>query len=573
MPENSSAGELPADYYLQNFHTLVSFVEDTYGELLLPVEQRWLGAIRACSTSSQRLYIRLLSRKGGAFRLSRLQYSDIPDIASARHELASGDLILDTPPASLAELLRAYTFPELRRLLEPALARTATRVKFTDERLGTDRTEDHDRLAGADQWLCPLGHEHLSLFSLCFFGNPYQDISEFVRRDLGNVRYEPYVIEPGSRAFQSRAQIESHLKLYECDVLLELSDQRDFEQLLAVEQALPERLADDPHMCRRLDRLRNRLARQCERLKQWNVALELYRKTQAAPSRERQIRILMATHCTDEAVSLCAKLLADPLCEAEHQVGVRLASKLTQSGALVDVPGEKAPCKLTAAGKPTRTPRFKPASSKLILRQNDARVERISRDFYARFGVCHEVENALLTGVLGLFIWDILFLSVPGAFFNPFQQAPADFHEPEFERARAGPLAARLSELDKPGVLATRVLNRFTQSYGTANPLVQWGRLSEPLLQLALDRIPTDHWRLVFNRMLLDTRENTTGLPDLVLFPEAGGYELIEIKGPGDTLQQNQHRWMQFFFEHGIPSRVVHVSWAQAVESTSAVRK
>ena len=46
--------------------------------------------------------------------------------------------------------------------------------------------------------------------------------------------------------------------------------------------------------------------------------------------------------------------------------------------------------------------------------------------------------------------------------------------------------------------------------------------------------------------------------------PEAGSYELIEVKGPGDKLQQNQIRWFNYFQQQGLPARVVSVSWQQA---------
>jgi len=54
-----------------------------------------------------------------------------------------------------------------------------------------------------------------------------------------------------------------------------------------------------------------------------------------------------------------------------------------------------------------------------------------------------------------------------------------------------------------------------------------------------------------------------TGFPDLVLFRDDDEfYEFIEIKGPGDTVQPNQLRWMQQFSENRIPYRVVNVRWA-----------
>lgn len=37
---------------------------------------------------------------------------------------------------------------------------------------------------------------------------------------------------------------------------------------------------------------------------------------------------------------------------------------------------------------------------------------------------------------------------------------------------------------------------------------------------------------------------------------------MIEVKGPGDRLQDNQLRWLDFCAEHGMPVEVCYVQWA-----------
>ena len=61
--------------------------------------------------------------------------------------------------------------------------------------------------------------------------------------------------------------------------------------------------------------------------------------------------------------------------------------------------------------------------------------------------------------------------------------------------------------------------------------------------------------------VISDLRNNSSGFPDLVHFPAVGGYRLIEVKGPGDSLQKNQQRWMQYFHQHGIPHQLARVTW------------
>ncbi|MBT3900954.1 MAG: VRR-NUC domain-containing protein, partial [Gammaproteobacteria bacterium] len=40
-----------------------------------------------------------------------------------------------------------------------------------------------------------------------------------------------------------------------------------------------------------------------------------------------------------------------------------------------------------------------------------------------------------------------------------------------------------------------------------------------------------------------------------------GGYQLVEVKGPGDKLQANQIRWIRHFEQVELPFEVVNVQW------------
>jgi hypothetical protein len=102
---------------------------------------------------------------------------------------------------------------------------------------------------------------------------------------------------------------------------------------------------------------------------------------------------------------------------------------------------------------------------------------------------------------------------------------------------------------------------RWQQKQGLMNPLVNWQDINLEIIRIALERIDYLHWRAVFDRILRDLRNNSSGFPDLVHFPAVGGYRLIEVKGPGDSLQKNQQRWMQYFHQHGIPHQLARVTW------------
>ncbi|HDR9112440.1 TPA: VRR-NUC domain-containing protein, partial [Burkholderia territorii] len=209
-----------------------------------------------------------------------------------------------------------------------------------------------------------------------------------------------------------------------------------------------------------------------------------------------------------------------------------------------------------AAGVPRET---------LVLARPDefVSVEYAVRDHLARPDApVHYVENTLINSLFGLLCWEAVFAAVPGAFFHPFQRGPADLHAPDFALRRTDAFATCFAQLDS-GVYRDTIRRHYVAKMGLQSPFVFWGVLSDALLDEALACLPPAHLRLWFTRLLADIRGNRSGLPDLVRFwPGERRYELIEVKGPGDRLQDNQTRWLAYCIAHGMPVRVVDVEWA-----------
>ena len=156
---------------------------------------------------------------------------------------------------------------------------------------------------------------------------------------------------------------------------------------------------------------------------------------------------------------------------------------------------------------------------------------------------------------------DRLFAPVSAAFFNPFQHRPSDFYAPEFRQRRRKLFDRTWEGIASNADMLRIVRRRWRQKQGLMNPLVNWQALELETIELALERIDHEHWRVIFDRILADLRNNRAGFPDLIHFPAAGGYCLIEVKGPGDSLQKNQQRWMQYFAAQAIPHQLVRVTW------------
>jgi hypothetical protein len=171
------------------------------------------------------------------------------------------------------------------------------------------------------------------------------------------------------------------------------------------------------------------------------------------------------------------------------------------------------------------------------------------------------VENTLLSSLFGLLFWDAIFAPVPGAFFHPFQAEPADLLHPEFLTARQSQFDTLFAELETDAY-RNIILDCYRIKQWIQSPFVYWSMLNEELLNLALTCIPANHLRLMFLRLLQDIKTNRSGLPDLIQFwPREQRYQMIEVKGPGDRLQDNQKRWLDYCGTHQIPVAVCYVQW------------
>ncbi len=556
--------ELPADYYLDNFRDLLQFVRSTYADLLIESEKQFADQLMDLSEPAVRLYIRLLCRSKSIFRLDKLHYSEIPDLISAAAELEESGYLQINPEYDVQSLLPLLTKQDIANLLSAAAACEADQkgkslsvLKRAElENLALDNLPDSAVIFQQMTVLEVLNQDHFEVYKLCFFGNLYQDMTDYVLRDLGLTQFETYELDKQYRAFDSREKICSHLAYYQCSYRFDQLAPDDIDAQIQLASELPEPI--DNALQRRVDRLRNKIARNLERQKSYEQALDLFEKSARPPARERRARILATLQRDHEALELCAQIASSPFNEEERHSVTAFAARLAKR------------CE-SPWPKPSL---YKPPQHHLTLKNREGSVEYIVRDYFNEQSTnCFYTENVLCNSVFGLFFWDIVFAPVAGVFYNPFQQAPADFYEPEFVRTREPLLKARLDMVRNPGQLRRLVLQHYERKHGLQNPMVNWRYLELDLLEQALERIPLVDWETLFQRLLLDLRAHRTGFPDLVVFPDVGGYEFVEVKGPGDTLQKNQLRWMEYFAKVGIKHSVCHVEWAGEIDGSPVVEE
>lgn len=545
--------DLPETYYLDNVLTLFKHVTRVYADLLEDQQLEFLQGFAALTTDASKLCIRLLNRGPEWFRASKLSYAEIESLDAATEELAAQGFLEINAEIDPATLLSLYTMPELRSLLDDASGlKKLRRTELEQALLERDDKEFFAALSNSDSLLRILHGDEYLVCQMLFFGNLNQSMTDFVLRDLGLYQYESYKIDPGHRPYRSTLDIQLHWLLYQLQTLFELSDISDPSVLQQLAAMIPNNIESTSPAYRNSERLRYQLARQLERIGELPTAIEQYRQCLSPPSRERIARILNQQGRHREALELCLQILEQPINDEEIQFANLFASRLVKRH------GFERPAAVKSQHK-----RYQPEIIDLELEYHDS-VEIAAAEFYDLqddADSCYYVENNLFNGVLGLLIWDVMFAPLPGAFYNPFQYRPADFYEHDFCARRSDLMAQSWESINSNADIWRVISARWQQKQGLMNPLVNWQQLELDLIELALERIDYHHWRTVFNRILGDLRNNRSGFPDLVHFPPGGGYCLVEVKGPGDSLQNNQQRWMQYFHQHGIPHCLARVTW------------
>ncbi len=536
-------------YYLENFRKVLGWLRARYEDLLTPPERDFADSFNRLPKESAALLVRMITRRGDLFRSSRLVYAEIGAADAAATALIAAGWVESQPALEWSDWQRLFTKAELSSLFAAPLPMRRSSKQQLLQYLQATRDAAH----ALALWSARTGESvfRLTVAPLCerlrivFFGNFRQDWSELVLTDLGIYRYESVAIDAGARAFRTRAEIDQFYSLYECR-----------EQLRAgapperVLERIPPALADCAWIESRRARLLLQTGRRLEQAGQEPQALAAYRLCNEPRAQLRAARVLETQGRWQEAWDGLAHIVEEEASEGVRQLSDRIRTRL----------GRRLGC--------PATPRVKGGWQTFRMQIPRPALPAAVEPLAASHLDCEQapvfyVENGLLNSLLGLWCWEAIFAPLPGAFFHPFQAAPADLLEREFCARRAAQLAACRTSLES-GNYRERMLGTFREKAGLASPFVAWDLLTPELLALALECIAPQHLQCCFERILADIGANRAGLPDLIqFFPRERRYRLIEVKGPGDRLQDNQIRWLDFCAANAIDAAVCKVAWSE----------
>lgn len=549
-------------YYLANFQQLVGWIHQRYANLLSLEELQFIAQLNALPRAAQALFVRMVIRKGSLFRASKLHYDEIGDVQEAIAALLALRWVERDPCLTIEQLFDLLQKSEIALAFslsakEKALRKADQLALLRQPISGQDAIQDSTEQANAftqpfSSWHRAsdepvyrlLNQELCDRLRLMFFGNFHQDWSQFILSDLGIHRYEKVHFSTASRAFRTRRDVDDTIALQRCrELFFANAPVEDVLQQLA--QCSP----GNDWLLRRREKFLFQIGQQLEKTRDWDAAFTVYASCRYPGARLRTIRVLEKNGCSDAAFARLNEAQRAPESEAERQQLLRIAARLERKLKL-----EKTP---VMAALPVQR-----IDLSLPLPAAPFFVEGVVRDHLTQLDApVYYVENTLINALFGLLCWEAIFSPVPGAFFHPFQRGPVDLHSADFRQRRAPQFAASFAALDS-GHYRERMRQTYAEKQGIQSPFIVWPALSTQLLELALTCIPARHLKLAFERILFDIKSNRNGFPDLIQFwPTQQRYRMIEVKGPGDRLQDNQKRWMDYCAEHQMPVAVCHVEW------------
>jgi len=529
---------VPDNYYLDYFVRLTDLVKLRYGDLLSATDNQFLHAIDQTDPVALRLLIRLYLRKGPCFVSTKLRYREVPDCAAALTALLEQGLIEADPAVYAWQLVELLPIAQSRQLFSP----DDPRCRKTDllARWLEDQTLQPCSAWGLSESIIqPTGADSYRRLQLLYFGNERQTLTEFVLEDLGLFQYESYSLERSNRLFQDADDITTTLVLNDlADDFYQLCDTKDWSALADLAaQVLA--LVPSERLTRRWYRLLNRIGYRLEQAGDLDLAESCFSTNAQPPARERLARIAFKRGQYEACLSQLETLAEQPICADETAFYRRFVNRVRTKLGLA---------KLTF-----------PVPALTVRQANWLRTPgSVETQACEHLGHAVWLENALPLGVFGLLYWPVIFADVPGVWQHPFQSAPTDLYDEDFCTQRQTWLAPMATHTKAQW--RASLIERWQTKYGLANPFVHWSALSLEVLLACFDALSQAQWLGLSEHLFTDLRRHRAGFPDLFQYHDEH-YCFIEIKGPGDKLQDNQINWLTQFARLGINAQVCYVHY------------
>lgn len=543
---------LPTFYYHQHFVELLDFVDTHYAHVLLDEHCSYLRDFRRLSVDAQRLYVRLVNRKGRVFSSKNLRYPELGELSNLVAELRADAWLGDPEPAHRDEMLGFLTRDEIYGYLLPRFAgisrslRKAQLVAFAIENV------DPAEFAAAfrtGRLLVQLRDDETRFLMYLYFGRIQDGLTRFTMRDLGLVRTEDSALSYDARYGDSEEALEHFYYAQRLHVARK-ADLTVLEKLWGELADWPE--AHYPGSAALRDDLALKLGRAAERAGESAKSLALYRAGESAECSERVARLMFSTGSKEDARRYLERCIDEPRSDEEWLV----ASDLYQ---------RKFRKKRTTA----MTDLLRAADTVDIDESRSGSPERaVVEHFEASGHRAFRTENLFWRTLFGLTFWDELFAGDHAQ--SPFERTPAALVNGTFYERHKRSIEAKLARVGDRASLKRALLQVGTGNYGTPNGVFRWRRSMLDAVFALVDMAESDALVRMLRLLCTDFAGARYGYPDLMII-DNDGPRFVEVKTPGDQLRRNQLLRIAQLREAGFRADVLRVRWVIDPEQAYAV--
>ncbi|WP_424964000.1 VRR-NUC domain-containing protein [Ekhidna sp.] len=527
---------LPEKYYLDYFNYVLEFVERQYDHILDKPEYLFYQEFRDLSEQAQCLYLRFSNRRGNYFRVNKISYAEIPDLHDAKEELLYQGFI-QVNESTDPDQFRLFTKQELISLYE-FLHPTQKKAEILLELTETDIPVIHEKEEVAEV----LKNEEVDFIKLLFFGHRGGQMTDFVIRDVGNVKIEKLDETKFRPWFESREEALAVMHLSQLKRMIYEIQEANLPLEDYLEELPWETWLSYPRSAKTAEKLLLKIAYYFEQILKPDLALSYYSYTDKPPARERKVRLLDRMDQKEEAMQIAKQILVNPANASELTFATDF---LNRKGIRIDR---------------SMTRRLKDAPSIEIPRPESTVERAVLAHFEDKGWNGLHSENFLWRGLLGLIFWNIIFDESHGSFHHPLQRQPSDLNDTIFFESRETLLINQLDRIKTRKQMLKQIADIHAEKQGIANRFVTWHESLLPSLEVMIQKLPLKSLKKVLLEMSKNMKENSAGFPDLFLWNE-NDYQFYEVKSPNDQLSAQQLYWLDFMASEKIKVDVLRVNY------------
>uniref|UniRef100_A0A1J3FZ31 Fanconi-associated nuclease n=1 Tax=Noccaea caerulescens TaxID=107243 RepID=A0A1J3FZ31_NOCCA len=594
--------------YQLNFNVLVQEVLRSCSHLFTADEKAFLESFPSLSEDSQRLFVRLYTRKGPWFRLSNILYPEVSDSLQAVKDLSVRGFMSSVDDANeldyqkMKEIIELLNVTEIRDILSmnKVFSRGSRKRDLINSLCSCYNDGTRINLAtmilertGLCTKISNAAGSLIWRVERLFFLNGEQDLSSFVLLDLGIIKYPTYKCIDSEQTFSNRTKLLAYEEAIEVAQMMDESlDSEDSQAVLKCIMIAETRIngssLDSAHLA-----AFNRFTAPwvyskvvflgvsfLENLKRYNQAAYLLRRLLSCfncDGRRGHWTVRLSTDLEhmgrpNESLSVAEQGLLDSWVRAGSRIALqrrvlRLAKppRRWKTPTFSNLIENKIP-EVTIQGRSLNCE----IGMKNRFYGEDGEqcgVEQLALQYYNGEGGGGwqgiHTESSIWLTIFGLLMWDILFSDVPGAFQTRFQTAPLDLETESFYLTRKDSIESQLEKVAN-GMAEEILIISYETHRGTACRGVAWERFSLEELRAAVACVGGVCVASLCRYLAQDYRSWCSGMPDLLLWRfKENGYvgeaKLVEVKSERDRLSEQQRAWLLLLMDSGFSVEICKV--------------